>query len=349
MNIKKFLINKESSIRMALEQINNNAKNFLVIVDDGSLFLGLITEGDIRRSILSGISIDEQVLKIANKDAITIEENHYELDKIQQIFETMQVNILPVISNGHIKDILFKKDIKKTILSKTLVVVMAGGFGTRMSPLTDECPKPMLTIDNKPILEIILLKLKKQGFSNFIISLHHMPEKIKSYFKDGKDMGINIDYVYEEEPLGTAGSLSLVNPENYECILISNADVLTNLNFEKFLDFHIKKNSTMSIAAREYSYKIPFGVIDYEDNNVLSIREKPTITNFHSAGIYALNPHILKTITRNKYLDMPDLIEKLITQNEEVNMFPFFDLWIDLGRPEDFHQAKKNYKFSLDE
>ena len=349
MDIKKFIINNQFTIRAALEKINDNAKNFLVVTDDHNLFIGLITEGDIRRSILTGVSIDEKVEKIVNKEAITINDSQNDLDQIQDIFKTMQVNILPVISNGFLKDILLKKDLEKTMLNKTLVVIMAGGFGTRMAPLTDDCPKPMLKIDEKPILEIILLKLKKQGFKNFVISLHYMPEKIKSYFKDGKHMNINIDYVYEAEPIGTAGALSLIDPQEYECILVSNADILTNLNFKKLIDFHTKKNSALTIAAREYSYKIPFGVIDYDDNKVTSIIEKPTITNFHSAGIYAINPNTLKAVTKNKYLDMPDLIAKLIKKNDDVKMFPFFDLWVDLGRPEDFQLATKNYKFSLDE
>lgn len=160
---------------------------------------------------------------------------------------------------------------------------------------------------------------------------------------------INISYVKEEKPLGTAGSLNLIDTKGYDHILLSNADVLTNLNFKKLIDYHIKSNAHISVAAREYSYQIPFGVIDHENNDVLGIKEKPMITNFHSAGIYVLNPILLKSILQNEYLDMPNFIDKCIKEEKKISMFPFFDSWVDLGRPEDFEQASKNYKFSSDD
>jgi len=347
--MKKFTISNQLTIRKALEQINLNAKNFLIVLDVNGLFVGLITEGDIRRSILSGTSIEEKIDTIVNRNPEVLEEDGLDSKKIKEKFDSMKVSVLPVIKNGILKDILFRKDLKKALLNKTLVVIMAGGFGKRMAPLTDNCPKPMLEIDGKPILEIILLKLKKYGFKNFVISLHHLPEKIIKYFTDGSDLGINISYVQEEKPLGTAGSLKLIDTKGYDHILLSNADVLTNLNFKKLIDYHVKANAYISVAAREYSYQIPFGVIDHENNDVMGIKEKPTITNFHSAGIYVLNPILLKSILQNEYLDMPNFIDKCIKEEKKISMFPFFDSWVDLGRPEDFEQASKNYKFSSDD
>ena len=227
------------------------------------------------------------------------------------------------------------------------VFLMAGGFGTRLRPLTNNCPKPMLKIGDKPILEQILLNFVEAGFHRFYISTHYMPEVIRDYFGDGEKWGVSIQYVHEDEPLGTGGALGLLpHDEIDQPMFIMNGDLLTSLNLHSFLEFHERQTGVATMCVREYEHQVPYGVITSEGTKIKSMVEKPVHRFFVNAGIYLLDPALVKSVVRGKRIDMPTLLEHEIEDGEVVNMFPIHEYWLDIGRMDDFNRAQSDI-FSL--
>lgn len=220
---------------------------------------------------------------------------------------------------------------------------MAGGLGTRLRPLTQDIPKPLLKVGNKPILETIIKNFANHGFVNITISLNYKGEMIKDYFGDGSNFGVNIDYVEENMRLGTAGALSLIENKPNEAFFVMNADLLTDVNFSHLLDFHSFSNSDATMCVREYEYQVPYGVIEVEESNVTSIVEKPIQKFFVNAGIYVLSPKVFDYIPKNEFYDMPTLFNTFIEKEKRVISFPIHEYWLDIGRMSDFEQAQSEY------
>lgn len=219
---------------------------------------------------------------------------------------------------------------------------MAGGFGSRLRPLTDNCPKPMLKVGDKPILETVIRSFIKAGFSDFYISTHYMPEQIKNHFGDGGDLGVNISYVYEETPLGTGGALGLL-PDSMRQdlpLIMINGDVLTKVDFERLLSFHVENDADATMCVREYDYQIPYGVINGEGNQITSMVEKPIQRFFVNAGIYVVSPRVIQSVEKNQKIDMPTLLEQHMEERQKVLMFPVHEYWLDIGRMDDFNKAQ---------
>lgn len=224
------------------------------------------------------------------------------------------------------------------------VFLMAGGFGSRLHPLTQDCPKPLLKVGNKPILEIILERFIESGFNRFYISTHYMHDMIEDYFTDGSPWGVDIQYIYEDIPLGTAGALGLLPHDQLDLpLIVMNADLLTHLNFESLLSFHQKNPSVATICVRQYEHRVPFGVIQSKDHHVVSMVEKPVHRFFINAGIYLVSTELVKTIKPHTNIDMPTLLQQQIHLGKEVNMFPIHEYWLDIGRMEDFQLAQNEY------
>ena len=222
---------------------------------------------------------------------------------------------------------------------------MAGGLGKRLMPLTEHTPKPMLHIGSKPILEIILEQFINAGFHNFYISMRYKSETLQEHFGDGRDWGVSINYVYEEKPLGTAGAIGLL-PKNISDLpsLVMNGDLLTKVDFQKLLSFHVKNGGDATMCVREYDLQVPYGVIQAEEHRITSIVEKPVQKFFINAGIYVLNPNVINAIDGKSYLDMPHMLSKMINGNGQVNMFPLFEYWMDIGIMEDYKKANIDYQ-----
>ena len=227
--------------------------------------------------------------------------------------------------------------------NKTPVFIMAGGFGKRLRPLTESVPKPMLKVGKKPILEEILERFIKAGFYNFYISTYYKAEVVREHFGNGDDWNVSIQYIHEKEPLGTAGALGLL-PDNLpeQPILVMNGDLLTKIDFEHLLNYHCEQGGSATMCVRESDFQVPYGVITAKENKVLSIVEKPIHRFLINAGIYVLNTSIIRRINTDGYLDMPQMLEDEISQGTEVNLFPIYESWIDIGRPEDYMKAKKD-------
>jgi len=342
---KKIILRSNDSMEKAIAILEVEALGIIMVADKDDTLMGTITDGDIRRALIKHQNIDTYLSDIMNKSPITSSPEDTQ-EKILAATTKNNILQLPVIDKYRrivgLKTINSLLEVKKY---DNVVFLMAGGFGSRLQPLTNNTPKPLLKVGGKPILETILNQFINSGFQNFIISTHYKAKMIKDYFGNGSKWNININYVYEENPLGTAGALGLLSSNVTDLpILIMNGDVLTKVNFNSLLDFHNKNSGVASICVREYDFQVPYGVVQTVDYSVKSIIEKPVHKFFVNAGIYIINPSILESLDGKTYLDMPNLIQTQIDNDLKVNMFPLHEYWLDIGQLDQFKQAQKDSK-----
>jgi NDP-sugar pyrophosphorylase family protein len=255
--------------------------------------------------------------------------------------EDKQLLVVPLLDGNVVAGLETLQRAGKQTKYQNPIFLMAGGFGTRLRPLTDNCPKPLLKVGDKPILEILLNSFIKAGFENFYISTHYLPEMIRDYFGDGSKWNIKITYVHEETPLGTGGALGLLPDSAPKLpLILINGDVLTNVDFERVLEFHNKHNSAATMCVRDYEYQVPFGVINGDGNKIISMVEKPIQRFFVNAGIYVVSPEVWCSVEQNSRIDMPSLLEQFIAKESNVLMFPIHEYWLDIGRIEDYNRAQ---------
>ena len=335
------LIGPDCSVREALVIIDKEALRGAIVVDKKTKLLGVVSDGDIRRGLLAGISLDDSVNKIMNCNP-TVASLELNKEQLVELMESKSILSIPVINDERV--VVGLRTLHDSLSKPKLnnpVFLMAGGFGTRLRPLTNNCPKPLLKVGDKPILEITLLNFIKSGFINFYISTHYMPEMIKDHFGDGSEWGVNITYIHEESPLGTGGALGLL-PNDLPSLplIMMNGDVLTNIDFQKLLSFHCNNNADATMCVREYEYQIPYGVIQGEAGKIISMVEKPTQLFHINAGIYVINPNIIEKVSSNEMIDMPTLLELKIAEQGKVMMFPIHEYWLDIGRMEDYKKAQ---------
>ncbi|MEZ8144271.1 alcohol dehydrogenase [Enterovibrio norvegicus FF-454] len=339
---EKTLISEYSTIKQALAIINNEAMRVAVVVDKDNRLRGMVTDGDIRRGLLNDLTLTDSVTKVMNLNPITVSQN-ISKEQLVELMERKQILSVPLLdTEGKVVGLETLHGALSKNLYKNPVFIMAGGFGTRLRPLTDKCPKPMLKVGQKPILETVIKSFIKAGFSDFYISTHYMPEQIHEHFGDGSQLGVSISYVHEDTPLGTGGALGLLPddlPKDLPLIMI-NGDVLTKVDFQRLLIFHIENDADATICVREYDYQIPYGVINGNGNKITSMVEKPIQRFFVNAGIYVVSPHIIESVPMNHKVDMPTLLEQHMNERENIFMFPIHEYWLDIGRMDDFNRAQ---------
>lgn len=341
-NWKKCLIKIEDTIQKAIEIVDATEAKIAIVVDNEMNLLGTVTDYDIRQHILQGKALNFPVDDIMN---INPKFSYYTNDNSQLLNDMIAKGVrqLPLVdSDKKIVGLSILSDFKKE-KKKNRVLLMAGGLGMRLRPLTENCPKPLLRIGEKPILQIIMEGFIKEGFLDFYISVNYKSEMIEDYFGNGERFGVNISYIHESKRLGTAGALGMISDELDEPVIVMNGDLLTNVNFSQLLTFHTNNNSIATMCGREYKMQIPFGVINYDNWEIKSLKEKPIITNFVNAGIYVLNPDVIKTVKKDEYLDMPELFTQLINEKKKTLVFPLRESWLDIGRLEDFERARREF------
>ena len=342
-NFNNVLLAPTSTVREALLTIDKGALQIALVLDDKGVLLGTLTDGDIRRGLLDGMDLNDSIEPIIflNPVVCSIEDSR---EAILEIASKHKIYLIPVLDKaGKLIGLEEISKLQKPKKKTNKVVLMVGGLGTRLRPLTEHTPKPMLKVGNKPILETIILNFKKYGFTDIILSVSYMSEVIEEYFKDGKEFGVNIEYIHEDKRMGTAGSLSLVREKLTESFFVMNGDLLTNVNFSHMMDYHLHKNAMATMGIREYDFQVPYGVVNVKDEDILSIEEKPLHKFFVSAGIYALDNKILDFIPNDEFYDMPTLFEKMIEQNLKTVSFPIREYWLDIGRMEEFEKANNEY------
>lgn len=345
MDWKKFKVSDDTSIIEAMRIIDAAGSQLAVVVSENGKLLGTLSDGDIRRGILKGVSTSQPIKVIMNSNPITLTDKSSEAE-ILQVMRDRAIKHLPIVdSNRNLLKVLSPIDVieKESATIDNAVVIMAGGLGSRLGSLTADCPKPMLKVGDKPILENIIENLKRFGFRNFFLSVNYKSEMIESHFGDGSNYGVKISYIREKDRMGTAGSLSLYTPINDLPIVVMNGDVLTRVNFTQLLSHHIGKKCPITLAVRQYDMQIPFGVVHIENGVAKSFHEKPTHNFSVNAGIYVINSDVLSAIPQGEYYDMPTLLNGYLKKDQSISCFPIVEEWIDIGREADLALARKLY------
>ena len=342
-NIQNIKLNINSTIKEALQIIDNGALQIALVVDENDTLLGTLTDGDIRRGLLKGLDLNSYIKTIVFK-APTIAKISDTKEEVLKLALSKKLHQIPIVDdNGKILGIQEIEELIKPKDKTNKVILMVGGLGTRLRPLTENTPKPMLTVGNKPILQTIVEKFAEYGYTNIVMCVNYKSHVIQDYFGDGNKFGVNIEYILEEQRMGTAGALSLLKEKPTEPFFVMNGDLLTNVNFEHLHNFHSNNDSMGTMCVREYDFQVPYGVVNIEGSRIKSIEEKPTHNFFVSAGIYMLDPEVLKYIPENEFYDMPTLFEKLISENKNVISFPLREYWLDIGRIEEYKKANQEY------
>ncbi|EMJ92106.1 nucleotidyltransferase family protein [Leptospira alstonii] len=343
-NWKNVLINPNLSLQDAINVLDKGALRIVLIVDDSNKLLGTLTDGDIRRALLQNKKLSILVTEVMSSKPKVAYIN-WTKERMLLEMEKYELLHLPIVNQeGTVAGLETVHGLLEKPKLDNPVFLMAGGFGTRLYPLTNNCPKPMLKVGSKPILELILEGFVASGFHRFFISTHYMPEMIRNYFEDGKRWNVSIEYIHEEEPLGTGGALGLLpHSQINQPIFMMNGDLLTNLNYLSLLEFHEKEGGVATICVREFDYQVPYGVVQTEGHRVVGIIEKPVQRFNINAGIYLLNPDFVKTVDKGLKIDMPSLIEKELKSSKQVNIFPIHEYWLDIGRMEEFERAQGDW------
>lgn len=344
-DIEKYTAKKNSTIRKVITVINEGAIGIAIIVDEDFRLVGTVTDGDIRRGLLAGRNLEDSAELIMNRNSTycLIDTPNEEL---LALANEKSISQIPIVTADHR---LVAIETAKTLSEKkyslpNTVVLMAGGMGSRLLPLTEKTPKPMLNLGDKPILELIIGNFKKYGFTNFILSVNHLSNVIKDHFKDGKDFGVNITYLDEDKRMGTAGALSQLKDKISSPFFVMNADLITNLNLSHLLDYHVANKACATMCVKEHSFVVPYGVIEVEGNKIISLKEKPSHSVFINAGIYVLDPLVIDFIPKDSYYDMPTLFSELVEKNKPAITFPIHEQWIDIGHAENYYKAQALYK-----
>lgn len=343
-SVENIKLNKNSNIQEALEVINRGAMQIALVVDNNDKLIATLTDGDIRRALLSGKTLDSSISNIAFSYPTVVRDTDTK-EKVISLSLLKKLNQIPVVDkNDMLIGIIDIKEFFESQNKTNKVVLMLGGLGTRLRPLTENTPKPMLKVGDKPILETIILSFKKQGFKNFVFSLGYKADIIKEYFQNGEKFGVDIEYVIEEKRMGTAGALSLIKEKITEDFFVMNGDLLTNMNFCDMMDYHLRNNSLATMGVREYEFQVPYGVVNVDGIKIKNIDEKPIHNFFVSAGIYCLSEKILSFIPEDQFYDMPSLFEKLISENLKSISYPINEYWLDIGRIKEYKKANEEYE-----
>jgi dTDP-glucose pyrophosphorylase len=350
MKVAELTVYPENTIREVIACIDRNEKGIALVVDKERHLLATLTDGDIRRAILAGHGLDERVRILIEKKVQSAPDQpvtakigtpRAELLKRMKEYAIRQLPLLD--SEGCVADLVTLADLVPDQFLPLQAVIMAGGSGTRLRPLTEDLPKAMLPVGDRPLMEVIIEQLRQSGIGRVNITTHYLPDKITEYFGNGENFGVELNYVSEDRPLGTAGSLGLIDwPQ--ETLLVINGDILTKVNFRAMLDYHQEHGADITIGVRKYDLQVPYGVVECEDQRVSRLREKPSLSFFVNAGIYMLEPRVNQHITNGEHYDMTDLIDRLIRKGRPVISFPIVEYWLDIGKPSDYARAQEDVK-----
>ena len=337
---KETILTTKAAIQDVLKNLNKSGSRITLIVNHKKEFQGTISDGDIRRALINRVEQNASIQKIINKNALIVSpETKHEIvlglmlkNKIQQI---------PIINkNNKIVGLYLWDEVAAHKKIPNTMVIMAGGRGTRLGKYTKNCPKPLLPVNGKPMLERIIERAKLQGFENFLISINYLGQMIKEHFSDGKKWNIKIDYIKERQPLGTGGALRLISPKLKLPFVVSNCDIMTDFHYGELLDFHCNHNAEATMAVRNHEWENPYGVVRTKGVDIIGFEEKPVVRSNINAGVYVLEPSAIGVIKKNEKLDMPNIFERLKAKNLRTIVYPVHEPWLDIGIPEDYFKVK---------
>lgn len=337
------LVGPASTLREALDRIDRTGHQIALVVDDQRRLLGTLSDGDARRALLTGLSLDAAVTSAMHTTPTCVRPDD-DLQTVLSMMRRLGLHQVPVLdASGAVVGLQTINDFLKPSARENQVVIMAGGLGQRLQELTRDTPKPMLKVGPRPLLESIIRNLASQGFSRFLLAVNYRAEQIEQHFGDGTELGVEIRYLREHRRLGTAGALSLLPQQPELPIVVTNADLLAQEDFGAIVDCHVQCGAVATMAVRDYEMQVPFGVVHSQNDRILAIHEKPTHNFLVSAGIYVFSPEALDVIPADEYLDMPAMFEALIQQGHHCRAQPIRGYWLDIGRIPDYERANREF------
>ena len=342
--VQKHTVLKNTSVREALIKLDILASDaILFVTDDDNSLIGSLTDGDLRRGFIKGLGFEDSLLDFIQPNPSYITEGEFVMDKLEE-YKERNFKIVPVLNNAkQIVEIINFRE-QSTIIPAD-AIIMAGGEGKRLRPLTENTPKPLLKVGGKPIIEYNIDRLQQVGIKNITLSINYLGDQLRNYFGNGANRKLNIQYVQEDKPLGTIGSILLVDHFMHDDIIVMNSDLLTNIDFKDFYRSFKESGADMAVAATSYHVDVPYGVLEADDSNkVLSLKEKPRYTYYSNAGIYILKKDLLKMIPQDEFYDITDLMKRILEMNLTMVTYPINGYWLDIGKHEDFEKAQQDVK-----
>jgi dTDP-glucose pyrophosphorylase len=336
------LLLPDATVRQAIRSLDQSKLQIVLVVDSSGMLLGTLTDGDIRRGLLRGLDLESPVETVVHREAI-VAPRQMSREVVLHLMQANKIRQLPIVDVGRrVVGLYVWDELTVPLTRPNVMVIMAGGLGTRLRPHTENCPKPLLPIAGKPMLEHIIERAKAAGFDRFVLAVHYLGHMIEEYFSDGSRWQVRIDYLRENSPLGTAGALSLLDPRPSLPFVVSNGDVLTDIHYGEMLDFHARHGAAATMAVRPHEWQHPFGVVTTRGVEITGLEEKPISRTYVNAGIYALDPSVLDVLVSCERCDMPMLFARLIEQGRRTVAYPMHEPWLDVGRPDDLANAKSS-------
>lgn len=340
---EKHLISKDATVLQALERLNGLGRHLTLFITDADKRLyGSLTDGDIRRALVRNATVADSVASIMNTNYSYLKKNEMDFTRLRDLREK-QINLVPIVDEAHqVYRLLDLENVRSVI--PVDAVIMAGGEGRRLRPLTDKLPKPLLPVGDKPIIEHNIDRLCKYGIENVYITLKYLGDQIEAYFRNGKEKALSINFITEEKALGTIGACSLITDFKHEYVLVMNSDLLTDINFEDFFIEFLNSAADMAVATIPYTVNVPYAVLETHDNMVLNFKEKPTYTFYANAGIYLFKREIISRLRYNSFFNATDLMDDLIREKGKILSYPLLGYWLDIGKHEDYKKAQEDIK-----
>lgn len=340
---RKAVLPPTATLQDAIASLDRSALQIVLVLGDGDALVGTITDGDIRRGLLRGLGMSSPVTQVLNAHPFVVPP-HMGRDTVMQLMKANRLHQMPVVNERNaVVDLVLLSDLLAPRGRTNTMIVMAGGKGTRLGSLTQNCPKPLLPVAGKPMLEHIVERAKLDGIADFIFSIHYLGEMIEAHFGDGSRWGVHIGYLREDAPLGTAGALGLMRERPEQPFLVTNGDVLTDVRYGDILDFHVRNAATATMAVRQHEWQLQFGVVHTRGMDIVDFEEKPVFRTHVNAGIYVLDPQALDVLVPGQPCDMPTLFVRLRDAGSRVIAYPMHEPWLDVGRPDDLARAQDEY------
>ena len=341
---RKAVLPAHATIQQAISNLDQVAIKIVLVVNVPGEREGTISDGDVRRGLLKGLDLSSPITNVIHRNALVVPPEMGR-EMVMQLMVANKIQQIPAVDeHRHVVGLHLWDEIATPPVRSNLMVIMAGGMGTRLRPHTENCPKPLLLVAGKPMLEHIIERAKLEGFSHFVLAVHYLGHMIEEHFGNGERLGVQVDYLREQSPLGTAGALGLLNPRPDAAFVVTNGDVITDIHYGELLDFHLRHNAAATMAVRVHEWQHPFGVVQTEGVEIVGFEEKPVARTHINAGVYALNPDALNTLAADARCDMPTLFERLQEQSKRTVAYPMHEPWLDVGRPDDLSRANVENK-----
>ncbi len=338
----KAIVAPNATIQQVISNLDQVAIKICLIVNPTGALVGTLSDGDIRRGLLKGLGLASPIDSIVQHDPLVVPPD-LSRELVMQLMAANKIHQIPVVNDQHqVVGLHLWDDITTPPERPNLMVIMAGGMGTRLRPYTETCPKPLLPVAGKPMLEHIIERAKLEGFSHFALAVHYLGYMIEEHFGNGDSLDVQIDYLREQSPLGTAGALGLLRPRPDEAFVVTNGDVITDIRYGELLDFHLRHKAAATMAVRVHEWQHPFGVVQTKGIDIVGIEEKPVARSHINAGVYALSPETLCELKTDERCDMPMLFERLQAAAQRTVAYPMHEPWLDVGRPDDLAAARAN-------